>query len=253
MNLSICTTNLNCGHILKKHLDSIYSQFDSKNFEYIVVDSNSTDNSMEIFKEYNKKYGNIKIIERKCSRGRGRQIAFENASNEIIVVVDTDTIYKPYFRKFVDKAMIYPFCIQGIYAGVYKKNILKKVGGWQDLQFGEDATLWYSLIDLGKCIEETTFKFMPLKLGNNTKKPAKTDFIQRYRKLKRRNKDWDRSGIKGKKRTGSYWQYYKENLMKPFIDGEEMHHFSYSKPLKNIRDLAGDWIYVLLGVEQSWG
>jgi len=59
IKFSVCTTNYNCAHALQKHLDSVYSLFDDSDFEYIVVDNKSKDDSLEILNEYKK--GNMSL------------------------------------------------------------------------------------------------------------------------------------------------------------------------------------------------
>jgi len=51
MKLSIITINKNNAHGLEKTIQSVINQ-SHKNFEYIVIDGNSTDGSIEIIKEY---------------------------------------------------------------------------------------------------------------------------------------------------------------------------------------------------------
>jgi glycosyltransferase involved in cell wall biosynthesis len=51
---SICITNYNSASSTKQSLESILTQLD-KRFEIIVVDNRSTDGSLEILKEYQKK------------------------------------------------------------------------------------------------------------------------------------------------------------------------------------------------------
>jgi glycosyltransferase involved in cell wall biosynthesis len=118
--LSICTTNYNCAHALKQHLDSVYSQLDENMFEYIVVDNLSKDDSLTILKEYEQNHDNMKVLSQKCTMGRGRQIAFENSSGEFIMVIDTDTVYFPIFKDFVDMyfAQYSQYSLQAILCGV---------------------------------------------------------------------------------------------------------------------------------------
>lgn len=54
MKLSIITINYNNAEGLEKTIKSVINQ-DYKNFEYIVIDGASTDNSTEIIKKYSDK------------------------------------------------------------------------------------------------------------------------------------------------------------------------------------------------------
>ena len=56
MKISIVTINYNGGKTLKRTIESIYQQSYNEKFEYIIVDGKSTDNSLEIIKEYQNKF-----------------------------------------------------------------------------------------------------------------------------------------------------------------------------------------------------
>lgn len=178
---SICTTNYNCAHALQQHLDSIYSQLDEAEFEYIVVDSKSKDNSMDIMRGYAASHENITILQKRCIRGIGRQIAFKKSKGEFIIQVDTDTRYLPIWKRFLDvsREKYYNLAIQAIYGGIYPRKILKEVGGWRDFQYAEDFDLWMRIWKIGK------MKWYPLIVGINIKdKMGYQDiFSQRFSKF----------------------------------------------------------------------
>jgi glycosyltransferase involved in cell wall biosynthesis len=167
LRFSICTTNFNCGFAIEAHLQSIYSQFDPNEFEYIVVDNFSTDNSLEIFITYLKKYGNIRILQQKCKRGEGRNIAYLRSRTDFIVVVDTDTIYFPIFGKFVhsylDNSSYHEFGVRAFFAGIYSKKILLEVGGWNNLQSDDWDMILKILKKTGRA------RILPLMMGENIK------------------------------------------------------------------------------------
>ena len=58
--------------------------------EFIVCDSRSIDGIPEILNEYHSFFREFKIISKKCSRGVGRQMAFENSSGKYIIQIDLD-------------------------------------------------------------------------------------------------------------------------------------------------------------------
>jgi len=168
--LSVCTTNYNCDHALKRHLDSLYSILDENEFEYIVVDGKSKDNSMEILGEYQKNHNNMIVLSDKCSIGRGRQIAFEKSNGKYIVVVDTDTVYLPRCKDFIKICLekFSDFAVQAIYCGVYPKEVWKESGGRRNMNVKEDVDAWMRIWELGK------MKFYPVSMGRNIKEVDRT-------------------------------------------------------------------------------
>jgi len=123
--LSFCTTNYNCAHALERHLESIYSIFDEGDFEYIVVDNKSKDGSYEILRDFSQKHRNMKVLSKKCTMGRGRQIAYLESQCDFITIVDTDTIYYPFVKDFVS---IYlerysDYAVQAILFGIFPREI----------------------------------------------------------------------------------------------------------------------------------
>ncbi|MBO3810045.1 MAG: glycosyltransferase family 2 protein [Candidatus Brockarchaeota archaeon] len=149
---SICITCRNETKTIRASLDSILSQIDDR-FEVIVVDSRSTDGTLEILREYAKK-GVIKLIVQKCSRGKGRQIAFENSSGEYIISnLDMDDIFAPklnelikfYHKKCEGKLLL---VISDLFdkgaqnVTIAPRLLISQIGGWRNLQYSEDWDLW---------------------------------------------------------------------------------------------------------------
>ncbi len=92
MKISVVIPCYNEEKYLKNCLLSIINQTKKPN-EIIIVDNNSTDNSIKIAKKYQKKYSSIKIVKEKnqgisYSRNKG----FNTAKGDILVKCDADTI-----------------------------------------------------------------------------------------------------------------------------------------------------------------
>ena len=88
MNISIIIPVYNSSLTLKECLDAIFDT-NFKNFEVIIVSDNSSDNSVEIAKQYQ-----CKIIELNENRGPGfaRNKGAQLAKGEILLFVDSDVI-----------------------------------------------------------------------------------------------------------------------------------------------------------------
>ena len=103
--LSIIVANYNNAHYLKECLESIIEQT-FRDFEIIIYDDHSTDNSLEIIKRYEKKHPRIiTSIFSSVNRGvaRTRHEAILQANGEYITTLDSDDYY--YDDKKLEKEM----------------------------------------------------------------------------------------------------------------------------------------------------
>lgn len=122
--LSIIVPIYNTSEYLEKCINSILNQ-SYNNFEIILVDDGSTDNSGSICDNYKKKYSNINVVHKKnggLSSARNAGIA--TANGEFITFIDSDDeidkdIYSIVFSK-APLADITVFSIERIYMNGYK-------------------------------------------------------------------------------------------------------------------------------------
>ena len=91
MIASIIVTNYNYSKFLRRCLRSCLGQTYGENFEVILIDDNSTDNSLKIAEEF-KKLNNFKIIKNKKNIGVSRSAnkAIKNSKGKYFVRVDAD-------------------------------------------------------------------------------------------------------------------------------------------------------------------
>lgn len=148
---SICITNYNMRNTLRECLESVFSQIDS-DFEVVICDNFSTDGSREILEEY-ARVGKIKLIIEHSNRGRGRQIAFENSKGDYIISgIDTDDMIRPVLknvlREYHEKHEGYVLQFETIY--IVPRHLVIAVGGWRDLQWGEDIDFTKRIVAMGK-------------------------------------------------------------------------------------------------------
>jgi glycosyltransferase involved in cell wall biosynthesis len=148
---SICITNYNTEDSIKKSLDSIVAQIDDQ-FELVIVDNCSTDSSQEIIRAYEKRF-NVRLIIEKCSRGIGRQIALENSSGKYIIgQMDMDDVFKPNLKKLLqiyhdnfENCML----VTSEIIMIAPKELVTKIGGYQDLNYLEDRDLYSRAARMG--------------------------------------------------------------------------------------------------------
>lgn len=192
---SICTTNYNCAHVLEEHLDSVFRVLKGYDFEYLVVDNRSKDNSVEILRRWASTHPNMRVWVQRCTMGRGRQIAFERSGGEYILVLDMDVIYAPVLADFLRRylADISDLAVQGLYCGIFPRAVWEAVGGRRSLNTHEDLDMWVRISRVGK------MRWYPFALGRNVKETDATggsDFLStrytradRLRRVLRRHYD----------------------------------------------------------------
>lgn len=167
MTLSICTTNYNCGHALAQHLESIYENLEGLDFEYIVVDNFSTDESLSILQSWASSHRNVTLLRKRCTMGQGRQIAFEHSKGGHVMVVDTDVVYSGLLRRFVDRYFetCPDYSVQAIFCAIFPRQHWEKVGGRRSLNTNEDADMWRRLWNQG------LLRWSLVEVGANRKEP----------------------------------------------------------------------------------
>jgi GT2 family glycosyltransferase len=92
VELSIIIVNYNSGDLLKKCVDSIFRWIKYLDYEVIVVDNHSTDNSMAFIKET--RVSNIRTIINSSNHGfsKANNIGIKQASGNVILLLNPDTI-----------------------------------------------------------------------------------------------------------------------------------------------------------------
>lgn len=97
MKLSIVSLNFNKPDLTVSSMESLYQEykeeFKNGEFEYIIVDNNSTDNSLEILHKEIKKYKHVTLIEnsKNSGFGSGNNMGATHAKGEYILFLNNDT------------------------------------------------------------------------------------------------------------------------------------------------------------------
>ena len=89
--ISIVIPAYNEEGFISSCLDALTKQTTSGKFEVIVVNNNSTDNTLKIVNEYIKKLNLVIINEKRKGRSPTRLAGFKQASGQIILSTDADT------------------------------------------------------------------------------------------------------------------------------------------------------------------
>jgi glycosyltransferase involved in cell wall biosynthesis len=160
---SLCISHYNDGQIVKDSLESILSQLDDR-FEVIVVDNFSNDGSEKVLAEL-AVAGKIKLIRKKSTRGMARQLAFESSKGEYVLAhFDLDDVFNPVlsqlvevYHKFFEGRLLKIDSVREVgYWGrhfstfIAPSALLRQLGGWQDVQYGEDHALWLKASEMNQ-------------------------------------------------------------------------------------------------------
>ena len=94
--VSVITPNFNCARFLARTIESVIAQT-YKNWEMIIVDDGSTDNSLEIIKKYQQQDPRISFYQMDGNQGpaKARNLAIEKASGRFIAFLDSDDLWHP--------------------------------------------------------------------------------------------------------------------------------------------------------------
>jgi glycosyltransferase involved in cell wall biosynthesis len=89
--VSVIITNYNYGRFLNQAIESVLAQT-YQNFELIVVDDGSTDNSREIIESYGERL--LVIWQKNAGQGAAFNTGIERVSGEIVCFLDADDYFK---------------------------------------------------------------------------------------------------------------------------------------------------------------
>lgn len=90
IRLSVIIPAYNCEKYIGRCLDSILNQ-ENLEFEIIVINDGSTDNTLKICRQYEEKFENIKVINKKNEgQGIARNVGILEAKGKYITFVDSD-------------------------------------------------------------------------------------------------------------------------------------------------------------------
>lgn len=93
MKISIITVCYNSDKTIRDTLDSVLKQ-NYKNYEYIIIDGKSTDNTLKIIKDYEKKFnGKLKVISEKDNGlYDAMNKGIKKSKGDIIGIINSDDI-----------------------------------------------------------------------------------------------------------------------------------------------------------------
>jgi glycosyltransferase involved in cell wall biosynthesis len=93
--ISIIIPCFNCSDTLQEALDSCYTQgFEEKEFEIILVDDKSTDNTYQLMERATQEHENVKVFfhEKNGGGGATRNTAISHSTSDVIFCLDSDDV-----------------------------------------------------------------------------------------------------------------------------------------------------------------
>ena len=154
---SVVIASYKNSKVLEKVLEGMLKQQYPNEFEVIVVDDGSKDNTVKMVKE---KFGKIKLIAFDKNQGvcKARNIGIKESKYPIIVNMDHDCIPEKTWLKDLIKGfenekvgVVSSFGSFGGTSTAFRKSILDKVGGYDEdyFYYREDTDLTFKIMDLG--------------------------------------------------------------------------------------------------------
>ena len=120
--ITIITVTKNSEKFIKQNIKSVQNQ-SYKNYEHIIVDGNSEDNTIKIIKSYKKK---IKFIKNHNDKGlyHAMIVGIKKSSGDIIGILNSDDIYFKNSLKLVNKYFKENKKLDFLFGSVYKHRLL---------------------------------------------------------------------------------------------------------------------------------
>ena len=157
---SVCICNYNMDSTLELSLESIINQLND-DYEVLVVDDGSDDNSLQILSGIKNKFSNFRFIplirERARKLGETRNVSIKAARGKYVILhLDTDDIWDKYIQSFVSvyheiekRLGINDFLLSGKQIQMANKELLLR-NKYRNIYYGEDRMLWNDLAIQGK-------------------------------------------------------------------------------------------------------
>lgn len=140
---SIVIPAYNAASHISKCLDSILNQ-NYRDFEVIIINDGSTDNTMDILNNYKKQYQNVTVISQdNLGPGAAREQGIKHASGSYIMFSDTDDYWKDNFLTEIDYYIEKwkPDILEFGYCRIDTKDIVLSTHPMKNLQFRSDSCI----------------------------------------------------------------------------------------------------------------
>ncbi len=192
---SICITNYNSARTIRKAFSSILPLVSSSQFEIVVVDNESSDDSSEFLRELNRRQIVRRLSIRRCSRGGGRNLALHLSRGKYLLSnIDTDVVYdldkvlkaiRDYHERFEGKVL----SLNGMM--ILPRQVALKLGGWKDLDRHEDNELALHAYEFGLHAQNESMNVVSEHLKDKSRYSLLSRLLESYVSFR----DWFRIGL----------------------------------------------------------
>lgn len=177
--ISVVVPTRNRANLLKRCLKSLKDQ-DYQNFEVIVIDDGSKDETKKITKQFEKELDLKYLFQENKGPTAARNLGIKKAKGGIVAFIDDDCLASEKWLKMINKALVKVEGVEGETVSdngvtpfshyiknikgsqyptcniAYRKEALEKVGGLDEkfpIPFREDSDLAFSILERGGKIE----------------------------------------------------------------------------------------------------
>ena len=97
MNISVIIPCYNEDHTILKVIKSVHESLNRYEYEIILVDDGSTDNTKELLEEYSRSDEKVEVIYHDINSGKGSSLrtGFNAAIGDVVIIQDADLEYDP--------------------------------------------------------------------------------------------------------------------------------------------------------------
>lgn len=152
---SVCICNYNMGDTIERALRSVLDQLDEQ-YEVLVVDDGSSDNSREVLARLSSAYSLLRVIElprdRKRQLGETRNFSVREARGEYVILhVDADDVWEAYIRDFtavfhrIEACLGRDVLVSGQQINIGKRDFLMRYGPYRNTHRAQDRDMWLRL------------------------------------------------------------------------------------------------------------
>ena len=139
--VSIITPSYNSAKFIKQCIESVIAQTYT-NWEMLIVDDYSADNSLQILKKYNDKRIQLIELDKNVGASESRNVAIRKAKGKYIAFLDSDDLWEP---QKLEKQISF----------MEKEDIAFSFSGYQPMS--DDESKLYSIIHAPKIVTYSSY------------------------------------------------------------------------------------------------